>query len=1379
MVIECNKGRNEEEVKTSSVTVNADIQPHRNNKFIEEHNKVNPSNTSKLRTGNTYQPQPRSTENNIMNIATSKSVGVEPPTKRIKLEKTSATSQGGGSYSVVTAGSSPQHTSQSSNTSNSSHDSLIENATVTPYVAVTRIQTAAVTITAPKEGTRLLSAIPTATTIATTTKATAAVAPSKPPTSTRSRVVSSTSSPIPQSLSVSSVSAGPTKISNINASSAAVLQKALNFGHLRMKYLGELEYMLREFRKLERQLLGAKGAAQLEESAGSRERREKLHSFILHLEDTIRQIELGCKLEDENKSTTVGSNNVSTNNKGSMDINGTNTNIQATSGRGCSSAHNGASVEGANNISSNDGIVEAKEQQLAEESTLSNLTKEKEEEDIVQKLEEHILANLLPVKVRLKKQLAAQQGATQNPAGMPSLRRGSLQQPTTARGKGTFAEAAEKRRKEAETARLAAQEQRERAVWNVSDPTQFGKPLSGGGSSLTQKLHGPTLGSTQRRNGSGVGSSSTPEVVVDDNINNISGVAGVGVDRKILYAGMVPLSTQQKSGLSAASGAHEMVLTSNQNNKTSNNNSGSAPTITSVPDPTTVSQVSKDIFSVATPVAQTSHVCTKTIETITVEPKRSNDPKVTNVEAKIATEVTTATPSIAAKKSKSAISSTSAPSSEEEKLKFKKNRRKRKLLRLARRRERERLKQQNPKSQQITNTQQAPSNSSTTVERKKVVHHHSKGLKKKGPRVVEYICSLCSEAYSSTCELNPWWALAQHKCPKCQKTQIPRIDITSPANIIEYHPALLSHLEDGGRGGNAGSIHVNTAQAAASATMHIVSQIPGTGARKTSTVPNLDSESDSDLSELSDDDISIGSLKAAEMEADIQSMTPAERAEHEIFGNEYEGPRLSDEHAAKMLILMSHASTCPCHHKSEKHKDVCRSTKYMMLHVRDCPGTTSTFDVCPFPWCRKIKHLLYHLVSCTEPDQCPICSPKDLPNGLKALIGLNTHRMKDHRDHMVATALATLKASRTKANPVTKPLSVNRNVSATQTNHLRKVISGASLSTAQALAVQEATSANSKRECVPAQVTSQPSNVTATTTIGTGVNDSSRVQNPATSTQAHLLTLQDTVSNEPTMSQEDFDINAEIAKLDEQLNPGPIEELFVASVEDFVSQSTTSTVKIEANSITTAVAQTLAGDSSDVRTRDGTNVSSDRFGITNMNDSTDSTNCPNSSDTTTTYENNNNAEISAEDEQVLPTPISAIKMEDNDADAAEISDLLAPSETALTNFKTDPNFLDTSDAITASNFGMGIGTDACSFPDTITNNNNILVLASNAPSALIATASAPTNTYMTLNEDHSGPVSTESTPNVATVTAAAVVAAAATAEVNTENTNTSRRVKVN
>lgn len=66
----------------------------------------------------------------------------------------------------------------------------------------------------------------------------------------------------------------------------------------------------------------------------------------------------------------------------------------------------------------------------------------------------------------------------------------------------------------------------------------------------------------------------------------------------------------------------------------------------------------------------------------------------------------------------------------------------------------------------------------------------------------------------------------------------------------------------------------------------------------------------------------------------------------------------------------------------------------MMLHVRDCPGTTSTYDICPFPWCRKVKHLLYHLLSCPDPDECQVCSTAALGPNLSRLDGLNQYRLQ-------------------------------------------------------------------------------------------------------------------------------------------------------------------------------------------------------------------------------------------------------------------------------------------------------------------------------------------------------------------------------------------------
>lgn len=852
----------------------------------------------------------------------------EPLSKKVKLSSES------GSYSVVTS-------SDVTATSNSSHESLHDVAAAA--AGSPKRGTVAVKCEDDREEEPSHAANGSSAAAATSSPVLVAVPPP---------AAAGPTTPAPQGSGEPNPPAATAA-----ASSAAAPLKAVTFGHLRTKYVPELEYMLIEFRKLERQLLGAKGAAKLEESAGSRERREKLHSFILHLEDTVRQIELGCKLEAEGKHAVA----LSLEKKDEQDAEGSTSPDDA-----------------------------AQKQQLSEESALANMTTEKEEEENVQKLEEHILANLLPVKVRLKKQLAAQQGATQNPAGMPALRRGSLQPPSAAQGKGTFAEAAEKRRQQAEAARLAAQEQRERVEFKrrLTDPTHFGKPLSGGGSILTKNLHGSTLGSAQRTHGDGVGSTPTKrELAVEGKM------AG---ERKILYAGMVPQSSQQASGLSAASGVHDFVTTGSL---ASSVDSSSA---LFVADPS--SQGEKGLGALAPPA-----------EADTVSASKPKAKRSLKAPCPYQNDATT---NISTDDDKMLGLGSTTPMTDEDMLKIRKKRRKRKLLRLARRRERQR--------QQAASALMRPATGTAVLQKTSVIRTKAapsiKGLKK-GPCVVEYICALCSEVYTTTSDYNPWWALTQHDCPKCRKTQvsnacerfcplcqwygfltvvlssfvqIPRIDINSPANAIEYHPALLAHLDENGGRSSKGSAKAAAASAdqASLAMSHPASTLLG--------------DSDSDLSELSEDDLSVYYSSSDDDSWSGPTLSPAERAELESFGRDYRGPVLSDDHAAKLLILMSHASTCPCRHELEAQKDVCRSVKYMMMHVRDCPGTTSTMDVCPFPWCRKVKHLLYHLVSCENPDQCAICSPTDLPKNFQALEGLNRHRSKKHRELMVKARTAAM-----------------------------------------------------------------------------------------------------------------------------------------------------------------------------------------------------------------------------------------------------------------------------------------------------------------------------------------------------------------------------------
>lgn len=478
--------------------------------------------------------------------------------------------------------------------------------------------------------------------------------------------------------------------------------KSLRMKYLHKKYHAELEYMLVEFRKLESQLLGAKGnGTGVQESAGSRERREKLHSFIVHLEDTIRQMEAGVQIEPDGKTTVISSLSTTT---------------------------------------------EAANEQVSNTDVLAKRTSENEEEENVHKLEEHILANLLPVKVRLKKQLAAQQGATRNPVGMPTARRGMLQ-PPAANEKGTFAIAAEQKLIAAEATRLASERQEGGSpIASLTASSHFGKPIGGGGSSLTQKLYGSTLASRKRPHGCGVESScmgENDEALVGDTKETLR-------KRKVLYGGMAPGSEQVQSGVSAAAGAHEMII--------------ERPTLVKSLEMPDV-QASKQVLSscCASIHSQTTVATTGIISQPPLQEALANTINVSSEQTKIVL--------------------VDSPLSGEERKRLRKLRRNKKKRRDEVRREKERQRQALLQQQAI----QAQIPKVVGKKGGKTGMLKMQG-KKKGPRAVEYICALCSETYGSTCEHNPWWTLTSHECPKCRKSQVRSI------LRIYMHAQILSHL---------------------------------------------------------------------------------------------------------------------------------------------------------------------------------------------------------------------------------------------------------------------------------------------------------------------------------------------------------------------------------------------------------------------------------------------------------------------------------------------------------------------------------------------------------------------------------------------------------
>lgn len=138
--------------------------------------------------------------------------------------------------------------------------------------------------------------------------------------------------------------------------------------------------------------------------------------------------------------------------------------------------------------------------------------------------------------------------------------------------------------------------------------------------------------------------------------------------------------------------------------------------------------------------------------------------------------------------------------------------------------------------------------------------------------------------------------------------QVPRIDITSPANAIEYHPALLAHAEEGG------GQPVGMPTPPPNVMQHHMNphpyRPPGANAFPPM-YPFSDTDEESDLSELSDaTNLSEDSDDSDGSEDDLP-LTEGELAELEVFGKEYDGPKLTPDQASRFLILMGHAQTCP------------------------------------------------------------------------------------------------------------------------------------------------------------------------------------------------------------------------------------------------------------------------------------------------------------------------------------------------------------------------------------------------------------------------------------------------------------------------------------
>ena len=123
--------------------------------------------------------------------------------------------------------------------------------------------------------------------------------------------------------------------------------------------------------------------------------------------------------------------------------------------------------------------------------------------------------------------------------------------------------------------------------------------------------------------------------------------------------------------------------------------------------------------------------------------------------------------------------------------------------------------------------------------------------------------------------------------------QIPRIDITLPGNAMDYHPALLA--EEG------------------------------------------DEDSDDEGLGLSES-LGLGLGDGDEMELEEPAHLLLDPEDDASQGQQGAAALLHPAHAAKLLVLLTHARNCLGLHKDPRHADVCRAAKYLMLHVRDCDG---------------------------------------------------------------------------------------------------------------------------------------------------------------------------------------------------------------------------------------------------------------------------------------------------------------------------------------------------------------------------------------------------------------------------------------------------------
>ena len=129
---------------------------------------------------------------------------------------------------------------------------------------------------------------------------------------------------------------------------------------------------------------------------------------------------------------------------------------------------------------------------------------------------------------------------------------------------------------------------------------------------------------------------------------------------------------------------------------------------------------------------------------------------------------------------------------------------------------------------------------------------------------------------------------------------------------------MLAHADDNGASAATAAAAAAAAEQAPPAQMPSPSKYPMSSLHAMSGDLS-DSEFGSDLSDITDGNLSDISLDSDDSDADVlASLIPSEKAEYERFGFEYKGPKLSDSEASRLLILMLHANGCPCRYVADQ-----------------------------------------------------------------------------------------------------------------------------------------------------------------------------------------------------------------------------------------------------------------------------------------------------------------------------------------------------------------------------------------------------------------------------------------------------------------------------